>query len=47
MEEIRKEQAQAAENLNGKIEALEKQFAELKDIIMKRTNQSLKLIQNC
>ena len=38
--EIRKEQAEAAEHLNGRLEMLEKQFSELKDIIIRRTNQS-------
>ena len=45
-EEIRKEQSQAFEKVNERMEALEKNFNELKDIVMKRTNQSLRWIQN-
>ena len=37
LEEIRNEQSQAFGKLNDKIEALEKNFTELKDIVMKRT----------
>ena len=43
LEEIRKEQAQAFEKVNERMEALEKNFNELKDIIMIRTNQSFKM----
>ena len=43
MEEIRNEQSQAFGKLNGKIKALEKNFSELKDIVMKRTYQNLKM----
>ena len=43
IEEIRKEQSQAFEKVNDRIEALEKNFIELKDIVMKRTYQSLKM----
>ena len=42
-EEIRNEQSQAFEHMNNKIEALEKTFTELKDIVMKRTYQNLKM----
>ena len=42
-EEIKKEQSQAFENVNERMEALEKNFNELKDIVMKRTNQSFKM----
>ena len=42
-EEIRKEQSQAFEKVNDRIEALEENFIELKDIVMKRTNQSFKM----
>ena len=42
-EEMRKEQSQAFEKVNNRIEALEKNFNELKDIVMKRTNQSFKM----
>ena len=42
-EEIRKEQSQAFEKVNKRMEALEKNFNELKDIVMKRTNQSFKM----
>ena len=43
IEEIRKEQKQAFEKVNERMEALEKNFNELKDIIMIRTNQSFKV----
>ena len=43
IEEIRKEQAQAFEMVNERMEALEKNFNELKDIVMIRTNQSFKM----
>ena len=43
LEEIRNEQSQAFDKLNDKIEALEKNFTELKDIVMKRTYQNLKM----
>ena len=43
IEEIRKEQTQAFEKVNERMEALEKNFNELKDIIMIRTNQSFKV----
>ena len=43
IEEIRKEQAQAFEKVNERMEALEKNFNELKDIVMIRTNQSFKM----
>ncbi len=42
-DEIRNEQSQAFEQVNNKIEALEKTFTELKDIVMKRTYQNLKM----
>ena len=42
-EEIRNEQSQAFDKVNDKIEALEKNFTELKDIVMKRTYQNLKM----
>ena len=42
-EDIRKEQSQAFEKVNDKMEALEKNFNELKDIVMKSTNQSFKM----
>ena len=42
-EEIRKEQSQSFEKVNERMEALEKNFNELKDIVMKRTNQSFKM----
>ena len=41
--DIRKEQAQAAENLNERMSALEKCFVELRNVIMMRTNQSFKI----
>ena len=37
------EQSQALDQVNDKIEALEKNFTELKDIVMKRTYQNLKM----
>ena len=43
LEEIRNEQSQAFGTLNDKIEALEKNFTELKDIVMKRSYQNLKM----
>ena len=43
LEEIRNEQSQAFDKLNDKIEALEKNFTELKDIVMKRSYQNLKM----
>ena len=43
MEEIRSEQSQAFEKVNDKIEALEKNFTELKNIVMKRSYQNLKM----
>ena len=43
MEEIMSEQSQAFEKVNDKIEALEKNFTELKDIVMKRSYQNLKM----
>ena len=36
-------QSQAFDKLNDKIEALEKNFTELKDIVMKRSYQNLKM----
>ena len=42
-EEIKSEQSQAFGKLNDKIEALEKNFTELKDIVMKRSYQILKM----
>ena len=42
-EEIRNEQSQAFDKVNDRIEALEKNFTELKDIVMKRTYQSFKM----
>ena len=42
-EEIRNEQSQAFDQVNDKIEALEKNFTDLKDIVMKRTYQNLKM----
>ena len=42
-EEIRNEQSQAFDKVNDKIEALEKNFTELKDIVMKRSYQNLKM----
>ena len=47
IEEIRKEQAEAFEKVNERMEALEKNFNELKDIVMIRTNhQSFKMDPN-
>ena len=43
LEEIRGEQSQAFDKLNDKIEALEKNFTELKDIVMRRTYRNLKM----
>ena len=43
LEEIKNEQSQAFGKLNDKIEALEKNFTELKDIVMKRSYQNLKM----
>ena len=45
-EEVRKEQSQAFDKVNEGIETLEKNFNELKDIVMKRTNQSFKMDPN-
>ena len=42
-EEIKNEQSQAFDKVNDRIEALEKNFTELKDIVMKRTYQSFKM----
>ena len=42
-EEIRKKQSQAFEKVNERMDTLEKYFNELKDIVMKRTNQSFKM----
>ena len=42
-EEIRNEQSQAFDKVNDKIEALEKNFTNLKDIVMKRSYQNLKM----
>ena len=41
--DIRNEQAQAADNLSERMSALEKGFVELRDVIMMRTNQSFKI----
>ena len=43
LENIRNEQLQNFGNLSNKIEALEKNFTELKDIVMKRAYQNLKI----
>ena len=43
IEEIRSEQLQAFGKVNDKIEALEKNFTELKNIVMKRSYQNLKM----
>ena len=43
LENIRNEQLQKFRNLSDKIEALEKNFTELKDIVMKRSYQNLKI----
>ena len=42
-EEIKNEQSQAFDKVNDRIEALEKNFTELKDIVMKRTYQNFKM----
>ena len=42
-EEIRNEQSQVFDKVNDKIEALEKNFTELKEIVMKRSYQNLKM----
>ena len=42
-EEIKNEQSQAFDQVNDKIETLEKNFTELKDIVMKRSYQNLKM----
>ena len=42
-EEIKNEQSQAFDKVNDKIETLEKNFTELKDIVIKRTYQSFKM----
>ena len=42
-EEIKSEQSQAFDKVNDRIEALEKNFTELKDIVMKRTYQNFKM----
>ena len=42
-EEVRKEQSQSFDKVNERMETLEKNFNELKDIVMKRTNQSFKM----
>ena len=41
--EVRKEQSQLFDKVNERMETLEKNFNELKEIIMKRTNQSFKM----
>ena len=41
--DMRREQAQAADNLGERMSALEKGFVELKDVTMMRTNQSFKI----
>ena len=43
LENIRNEQLQNFGNLSNKIEALERNFTELKDIVMKRSYQNLKM----
>ena len=43
LEEVRREQSQSFDKVNGRIETLEKNFNELKEIVMKRTNQSFKM----
>ena len=43
LENIRNEQLQNFGNLSAKIEALEKDFTELKDIVMKRSYQNFKI----
>ena len=42
-EEIKNEKSQAFDKVNVKIDALEKNFTELKDIVMKRSYQNLKM----
>ena len=42
-EEIKNEQSQAFDKVNDRIEALEKNFTELKDIVMKGTYQNFKM----
>ena len=42
-EEVRKEQSQSFDKVNERMETLEKNFNELKDIVMKRTHQSFKM----
>ena len=42
-EEVRKEQSQSFDKVNERMETLEKNFNELKDIVMKRTTQSFKM----
>ena len=42
-EEVRKEKSQSFDKVNERMETLEKKFNELKDIVMKRTNQSFKM----
>ena len=46
LEEIRNEQSQAFGKLTDKIETLEKNFTELKDIVMKRSYQNLRIDPN-
>ena len=43
IEEIRQEQVQALEKMDERMQTLEKNFNKLKDIVMKRTNQSFKM----
>ena len=43
LENIRNEQLQNFGNLSDKIEALKKDFTELKDIVMKRSYQNFKI----
>ena len=43
LEEVRKEQSQSFDKVNERMETLEKNFNELKEIVMKRTNQSFKM----
>ena len=43
LEEVRKEQSQSFDKVNERMETLEKNFNELKEIGMKRTNQSFKM----
>ena len=42
-EEVRKEQSQSFDKVNERVKTLEKNFNELKDIVMKRTNQGFKM----